>query len=90
MRRNVERNGGAIFSERVLLSLVNKGLSRDAAYRIVQAHAHKVSKDGGDLKQELLNDPQTRRYLSASEIEKIWDLEPYLKSVDHIFRRVFH
>jgi adenylosuccinate lyase len=90
MRRNLERNGGAIFSERVLLSLVGKGLSRDAAYRIVQGHAHKVWKNGGDLKQELLKDPRTRQYLSASEIERLWDLKPYLKNVDVIFRRVFH
>src|SRR5262245_1547142 len=90
MRRNLERNGGIIFSERALLSLVNKGLARDAAYRIVQAHAHKVWKDGGDLKQALLEDPEARRYLSASEIEKIWDLQHYLKNVDAIFRRVFH
>ena len=90
MRRNLERNGGIIFSERALLSLVNKGLARDAAYRIVQAHAHKVWKDGGHLKQALLEDPEARRYLSASEIEKIWDLQHYLKNVDAIFRRVFH
>ncbi|HWP58552.1 MAG TPA: adenylosuccinate lyase [Candidatus Acidoferrales bacterium] len=89
MRRNLEKSGGAIFSERVLLSLVAKGLARDAAYRIVQRHAHKVWKNGGDLKQELLNDPETRRYLSATEIEKLWDLKPYLKNVDLIFRRVF-
>jgi len=90
MLRNLQKNGGAIFSERVLLSLVAKGLSRDAAYRIVQAHAHKVWKNGGDLKQELLNDPRARQYLSDSEIEKLWDLKPYLKNVDLIFRRVFH
>jgi adenylosuccinate lyase len=90
MLRNLQKNGGAIFSERVLLSLVAKGLSRDAAYRMVQAHAHKVWKNGGDLKQELLNDPRARQYLSESEIEKLWDLKPYLKNVDLIFRRVFH
>ena len=90
MLRNLQKNGGAIFSERVLLSLVAKGLSRDAAYRMVQAHAHKVWKNGGDLKQELLNDPRARQYLSEGEIEKLWDLKPYLKNVDLIFRRVFH
>jgi adenylosuccinate lyase len=89
MRRNLEKNGGIIFSERVLLSLVDKGLSRDAAYRMVQAHAHRAWKTGGDFRQELLKDPQTRKYLSPQEIDKIWNLKPYLKNVDLIFRRVF-
>ncbi|MGH7832972.1 MAG: adenylosuccinate lyase [Candidatus Binatia bacterium] len=90
MARNLERNGGVIFSERILLRLVDKGLSRDAAYRIVQGHALKVWKEGGSLKERLLNDAQARRYLSENEIESLWDLKPYLKNVDSIFRRVFH
>jgi adenylosuccinate lyase len=90
MARNLERNGGVIFSERILLRLVDKGLARDAAYRIVQGHALKVWKEGGSLKERLLNDAQARRYLSENEIESLWDLKPYLKNVDSIFRRVFH
>jgi adenylosuccinate lyase len=90
MARNLERNGGVIFSERILLRLVDKGLARDAAYRIVQGHALKVWKEGGSLKERLLNDAQARRYLSEDEIESLWDLKPYLKNVDSIFRRVFH
>src|SRR3989337_1678737 len=81
MRRNLERSGGAIFSERVLLRLVDKGLARDEAYRMVQRLALKLSKDGGDLKKELVKDPQIRRYLSPREIEKAWDLDDYLKHV---------
>jgi adenylosuccinate lyase len=90
MRRNLERSGGAIFSERVLLRLVDKGLSRDVAYRMVQRHALKVGKNGGDLKREILKDREMRRHLSASDIEQIWDLKHYLKNVDFIFNRVFH
>ncbi len=90
MRRNLERSGGAIFSERLLLRLVDKGLARDVAYRMVQRHALKVGKDGGDLKREILKDPAMRRYFSASDIEQIWDLKHYLKNVDFIFGRVFH
>jgi len=89
MRRNLELSGGAIFSERVLLRLVDKGLGRDEAYRMVQRLALKVSRDGGDLKKELVKDPQIRRYLSPREIEKAWDLDDYLKNVDLIFDRVF-
>jgi adenylosuccinate lyase len=90
MKHNLERAGGVIFSERVLLRLVDKGLARDRAYRIVQRHALKVARNGGDLREELLKDPQVRRYLSAREIEQVWDLKQYLKNVDSIFERVFH
>jgi len=89
MRRNLERSGGVIFSERVLLRLVDKGLSRDVAYRMVQRHALKAARDGGDLKREVSQDPEIRRYLSRRDIEQIWDLKHYLKNVDLIFNRVF-
>ncbi|MGH7830901.1 MAG: lyase family protein, partial [Candidatus Binatia bacterium] len=89
MKRNLERAGGAIFSEGVLLRLVDKGLSRDAAYKMVQRHALKAAKNGGSLKKELLSDPKLRRYLSAKEIEAAWNLKHALRNVDYIFRRVF-
>ena len=89
MRRNLDKSGGAIFSERVLLRLVGKGIARDRAYRMVQRHALEVTKSGGDLRRALLNDAEIRRYLSAGEIREIWDLKPYLKNVDQIFKRVF-
>jgi len=89
MKRNLERAGGAIFSQGVLLKLVKKGLSRDAAYRMVQRHALKAAKNGGDLKKELLGDPKLKRYLSRRELEEIWNLNHYLKNVDFIFQRVF-
>jgi adenylosuccinate lyase len=89
MKRNLEKSGGSIFSERVLLALVNKGIDRDAAYRLVQRHALKVGRDGGDLKQELSRDPEIRRFLSPKEIEQVWGVKHHLANVDHIFRRVF-
>jgi adenylosuccinate lyase len=89
MKRNLARSGGAVFSERVLLSLVDKGIARDAAYRMVQRHALKVGREGGELKSELLQDKELRRYLSPREIEAIWDVKHHLKNVDTIFRRVF-
>jgi adenylosuccinate lyase len=90
MRRNLQKSGGAIFSERVLLRLVDKGIARDQAYRMVQRHALKVGKEGGDLKRELLSDPEIHRYLSARDIEDSLNLKHYLKNVDVIFKRVFH
>jgi adenylosuccinate lyase len=89
MKRNLEKSGGAVFSERVLLALVDKGIARDAAYRLVQRHALKVGKEGGDLKRELLQDAEIRRHLTAQEIEAVWGVKHHLANVDFIFRRAF-
>jgi adenylosuccinate lyase len=89
MARNLARSGGAVFSEKVLLALVDKGIARDAAYRLVQRHALKVGKEGGDLKRELLKDEEIRRHISEQEIEAIWGVEHHLANVDLIFRRAF-
>jgi adenylosuccinate lyase len=90
MKRNLEKSGGAVFSQRVLLALVDKGIARDTAYRIVQRHALKVGKQGGDLKRELLEDAEIRRFVSPEEMEAIWDLKHQLANVDFIFRRAFN
>jgi adenylosuccinate lyase len=90
MKHNLEKSGGTVFSEKVLLALVDKGVPRDTAYRMVQRHALKVGRDGGDLKKELLQDSEIGRYISPQEIESIWGVKQYLANVDFIFRRVFH
>ncbi|HZR71139.1 MAG TPA: adenylosuccinate lyase [Burkholderiales bacterium] len=90
MLRNMGKSGGAIFSERILLKLVEKGIARDQAYRMVQRHALKVGREGGELKRELLSDPEVRRYLSPADIEDALDVKHHLKNVDAIFKRVFH
>jgi adenylosuccinate lyase len=90
MKRNLAKSGGVAFSERVLLALVEKGVARDQAYRLVQRHALKVGREGGDLKRELLRDAEIRRYLTARQIEGIWDVKHHLANIDFIFRRVFH
>lgn len=90
MKRNLERSGGAIFSEDVLLRLVDKGLARDTAYKIVQRHALEVQKTGGDFKQEILKDPEASPYLTATDLEEIWQGKDQLKNLNLIFDRVFH
>ena len=90
MKRNLEKSGGTVFSEKVFLALVDKGIPRDTAYRMVQRHALKVGRDGGDLKKELIQDAEISRYLPAQEIEKVWGVKHHLANVDLIFRRVFH
>jgi adenylosuccinate lyase len=89
MKRNLEKSGGTVFSEKVLLALVAKGIARDDAYRMVQRHALKVGKEGGDLKRELLADPEIGRHLSPKEIDSIWGVKHHLTNVDFIFRRAF-
>jgi adenylosuccinate lyase len=56
---------------------------------MVQRHALKVGRDGGDLKEELLRDEEIRRTLSAKEIEEVWGVKHHLANVDYIFRRAF-
>jgi adenylosuccinate lyase len=89
MQRNLAKSGGAVFSEKILLALVDKRVARDTAYRMVQRHALKLGQGGGDLKSALLADGEIRRYLSAEEIEAAWSLQHHLANVDLIFRRVF-
>ena len=89
MRRNLEKSGGTVFSEKVLLALVQKGIARDDAYRMVQRHALRVGTQGGDLKRELLNDQAIRRHLSSKEIESVWGVKAHLANIDFIYRRVF-
>ena len=89
MRQNMELTGGLIFSEAVLLALVDKGLSRDEAYRLVQRHAMKAWESREPFKPLLLADPEIRRHLSPAEIENCFDLGYHLKHVTTIFKRVF-
>src|SRR5713101_4557427 len=89
MRRNLERLGGLVHSQRVLLALTRKGLPREDAYRLVQRNAMKVWEEGGDFQSLLAVDPDVRKYLSEAEIAENFDLDYHLKEVDTIFARVF-
>jgi adenylosuccinate lyase len=87
--RNMNRFRGLVNSQRVLLALTQKGVSREAAYAIVQRNAMKVWERGADFMEELKADPEVRAALSAEEIEAQFDLGYHLAHVDTIFRRVF-
>jgi adenylosuccinate lyase len=89
MRRNMERTGGLHFSQQVMLALTHKGLSREAAYAMVQRHAMKVWEEGGQLQERLLQDAEVGRHLSREEIAALFDLRYHLKHVDTIFAQVF-
>jgi len=89
MRRNLDRLGGLVHSQRVLLALIQKGSPREDAYRLVQRNAMKVWQEGGDFQALLAADPDVRKYLSEAEIAANFDLGYHLKEVDTIFARVF-
>ncbi len=89
MRRNLQRLGGLIHSQRVLLALTRKGSPREEAYRLVQRNAMKVWQEGADFQSLLAADPDVRKYLSEAEIAANFDLGYHLKEVDTIFARVF-
>jgi len=90
MMKNLNLLKGLIFSQRVLLTLIEKrGLSREEAYAIVQENAMKVWKEGVEFKELLLKDERVRKVLTEKEIEEIFDLSYHTKNVDYIFKRVF-
>ncbi|MFQ5481827.1 MAG: adenylosuccinate lyase [Nitrospinaceae bacterium] len=89
MKRNLERTGGLVFSEHVLLALCRKGLDRDRAYRMVQRNAMRVWEKGGDFKALLKKDADIKKVLSAKDIDRAFDLKTHLRQVDRIFERVF-
>jgi adenylosuccinate lyase len=89
MKKNLDRLGGLVHSQRVLLALTQKGAAREDAYRMVQRNATKVWQEGGDFLALLKADPEVRKYLSEAELAANFDLGYHLKAVDTIFGRVF-
>jgi adenylosuccinate lyase len=89
MLRNLESNRGLIFSEAILLHLVDKGLTREEAYVLVQRNAMKAWEQGLDFKGLLLEDSEITKHLSTAELEESFDLNRALRWVDAIFERVF-
>ena len=89
MRKNLDRLGGLIHSQRVLLALTQKGVARDDAYAIVQRNAMRVWRNEGEFLKLLKADKDVAKVLSAQELEALFDLGYHLKHVDAIFKRVF-
>jgi adenylosuccinate lyase len=89
MLKNLDRLGGLVHSQRLLLALTQKGASREEAYKLVQRNAMPVWRGEGDFKTLLKKDAEVKKYLSDKEIEEHFDLGYHLKHVDTIFRRVF-
>jgi adenylosuccinate lyase len=89
MRKNLDRLGGLVHSQRVLLALTQAGTSREDAYRLVQRNAMPVWHGEGDFLRLLKADKEVRAKLSEMELEALFDLGYHTKHVDTIFRRVF-
>ncbi len=89
MRKNLDRAGGLVHSQRVLLALTQKGVTREDAYRLVQRNAMKAWRGDGDFLALLKADTDIRKHLSDKELAANFDLDFHLAQVDTIFRRVF-
>jgi adenylosuccinate lyase len=89
MQKNLERLGGLIHSQRVLIALTQKGVAREDAYAIVQRNAMRVWQGEGDFLSLLLADKDVRKHLSEAELKENFNLDYHFKHVDTIFERVF-
>lgn len=86
MLKNTDKFGGIVFSQKVLLKLVEKGLTREEAYRLVQRNALNAFENDGDFKKNLLDDKEIP--LITQEIEEIFNKEEFLKNIDEIYSRI--
>lgn len=89
MEHNLNMLKGLVFSQQVLLTLTQKGVSREESYRIVQKQAMEVWEGNGTFKERLLADQDLTKYLTPKEIEAIFNINYHLKHVNTIFERVF-
>jgi adenylosuccinate lyase len=89
MQKNLDRLGGLVHSQRLLMALTQKGASREDAYKYVQRNAMPVWRGEGDFQTLLKQDADVKKYLTDAEIEERFDLGYHFKHVDTIFKRVF-
>ncbi len=89
MLANIESTRGLVFSGQLLLDLVESGISREDAYRLVQSHAMRAWKEDLDFHHLILNDPEISGRVPRAKIERAFDLKRQLKNIDKIFARVF-
>ncbi|CAN5663413.1 MAG: adenylosuccinate lyase [Chloroflexia bacterium] len=88
MMGNLEGTGGAIFSQRAMLALIDAGLDRQTAYKIVQRNAMKAWDDGGHLRDYLKDEPDVTSQLSADQIDELFDYSYHLRHIDVAFQRL--
>jgi len=89
MEKNIYLTKGLVFSQRVMLALTKKDISREQAYQLVQKSSLEAWNEGLDFKDLILQDPEISSILSEEEIADCFTLDPYLEKIDYIFDRVF-
>ncbi len=89
MLKNINSSGGLVFSQRVLLLLIKKGLTREMAYQLVQENAMQARKKAKSFRDLISEDKRIRKHLSLKEIDGCLDVGFYLRNVDFIFKQVF-
>ncbi len=90
MLQNTDKFGGIVFSQKVLLTLVAKGLNREEAYAIVQRNSLEAFNNHGNFKENLLKDEDVRKLLTTEEISAIFDKEEFLQNIDKIYARILN
>jgi adenylosuccinate lyase len=88
MKQNIDKSQGLTFSQRLLLALTGKGLTREQAYQLVQGAAMKARATGKHLKELVLADKEIRKLLSEKEIEEAFNINFYLRNIKTIFNRL--
>jgi adenylosuccinate lyase len=89
MKINLQSTGGLVFSGQLLLDLVENGVSREDAYRLVQSHAMHAWKEGLNFRELILKDREITKRVPREQIERAFDLKRQLRNIDKIFTRVF-
>jgi len=87
MKHNMERTNGLVFSQRVLLALVDKGITRERAYELVQRNAMECWQTRQAFKELLANDADVAKLLSKEELDNIFEYSYYLRHIDEIYTR---
>lgn len=90
MLKNTDKFGGIVFSQKVLLKLTEKGLTREEAYRLVQRNALEAFNNDGDFRINLLNDEDVTKLLTPVEIDEIFNKEEFLKNINEIYSRILN
>lgn len=90
MLKNTDKFGGIVFSQKVLLKLIEKGLTREEAYRLVQRNALEAFNNDGDFRINLLNDEDVTKLLTPVEIDEIFNKEEFLKNINEIYSRILN
>lgn len=89
MLENINKLNGLVCAQPVMLALVQKGMQRDAAYRLVQGHAMKTWQDRKDYQERLWEDPEIQKHFSREELATLFDPKHSLKNIDMMFERIF-